>query len=264
MAGAAFLAGAAAPFLAGAALAVDFEAEPDVLLDADDFEPVLAVLPEEEDDFEPELEDLPAVDLLAPPVDLLVVDLLAPPLLALLVVDLPALDLAAEPEDLPAVAFEPEDLLAVAFDAEPVDLLPEVFDAEPEDLAAPEPAAGFAEDLPAAALVVVFDELLAEDDFDAELEPEDLLDDAALVGAAFLFEDEAAFVGAAFLFAAGAAFVIAVFLFVVVDFVELSVDFLVAIFFSLKCFRTNFTKTGLKQTYERIFTRLVSMCQDIF
>jgi hypothetical protein len=68
---------------------------------------------------------------------------------------------------------------------------------------------------------VLFDELLAEVDFAAVFEPPELLDEAALVGAAFLADDEAAFVGAAFLGAAGAAFVIAVFLFVVVDFVEL-------------------------------------------
>jgi len=74
----------------------------------------------------------------------------------------------------------------------------------------------------------------------------------------------AALVGAAFLVADGAALVVTVFLFVVVDFVALLVGFLVAIFFSLKCLRTNFTKTGLKQTHERIFTRIVSMCQDIF
>jgi hypothetical protein len=154
--------------------------------------------------------------------------------------DLLAVDLEAEPDDLPAAVFEPVDLLAEVFDAD-----------EPDDLAAPDLAAGFAEDLLVAALEVVFDELLAEVDFAAVFEPEDLLVEAALVGAAFLVDDEAALVGADFLF-------------VVVEFVELLVGFLVAIFFSLKCLRTNFTKTGLKQTHERIFTRIDCACQDIF
>jgi hypothetical protein len=119
-------------------------------------------------------------------------------------------DLELEPDDLPALALEvePDDLPAAVFEA--VDLLAEVFDVdEPEDLAAPDLAAGFAEDLLAPALEVVFDESLAEVDFAAVFAPEDLLVEAALVGADFLF------------------------VVVVVDFVEL-VDFLVAIFFLLK------------------------------
>jgi len=166
-------------------------------------------------------------------------------------------DFEPEPDDLPAVALfavvleaEPEDLAAAVF--ERVDLLAEVFAVEAEDLAALVLAAGFAADLLAVALEVVFDELLAEVDFAAVFEPEDLLAGAALVGAAFLVDDEAALVIAVFLFV------------VVVDFVELLVGFLVAIFFSLKCVRTNFTKTGLKHTHERIFTRIVCACQEIF
>jgi hypothetical protein len=131
-------------------------------------------------------------------------------------------------------------------------LLAEVFAVEAEDLAALVLAAGFVADLLAVALEVVFDELLAEVDFAAVFEPEDLLAGAALVGAAFLVDDEAALVIAVFLFV------------VVVDFVELLVGFLVAIFLSLKCVRTNFTKTGLKHTHERIFTRIVCACQEIF
>lgn len=155
--------------------------------------------------------------------------------------DLLAVDLEAEPDDLPAEVFEPVDLLAEVFDAD-----------EPDDFAAPDLAAGFAAVLLVVALEVFFDELLAEVDFAAVFEPEDLFVEAALVGAAFLVDDEAALVIAVFLF------------FVVVDFAELLVGFLVAIFFSLKCLRTNFTKTGLKQTHERIFTRIDCACQDIF
>jgi hypothetical protein len=163
--------------------------------------------------------------------------------------DLPAVDLEAEPDDLPAEVFEAVDLLAEVFDVE-----------EPEeDFDALDLAAGFADDLLAVAddlfAVVfepVFDEPLDEVDFAPVFAPEDLLVEAARVGAAFLVDDAAVLVVAGFLFV------------VVVDFVELVADFLVGIFFSLKCFRTNFTKTGLKQTHERIFTRIVSMCQDIF
>ncbi len=173
-------------------------------------------------------------------------------------------DFEPEPDDLPAVILEAgaDDLPGAVF--APVALLAEVFAAEPEDLAAPVLAAGFAIVLLAAALEVVFDELLAEVDFAAVFEPVDLLAGAAFVGAAFLVDGGAAFVIGDFLFADGVALVIAVFLFVVVDFVALLVGFLVAIFFSLKCLRTNFTKTGLKQTHERIFTRIDCACQDIF
>ncbi len=155
--------------------------------------------------------------------------------------DLLAVDLEAEPDALPAAVFEPVDLLAEVFDV----------DEPEEDFDALDLAAGFADDLLAVVFEPVFDELLDEVDFAAVFEPDDLLVEAARVGAAFLVDDEA-------------ALVVADFLFVVVDFVELLVGFLVAIFFSLKCLRTNFTKTGLKQTHERIFTRIVSMCQDIF
>jgi hypothetical protein len=155
--------------------------------------------------------------------------------------DLLAVDLEAEPEDLPAEVFEPVDLLAEVFDVE-----------EPEeDFDALDLAAGFVDDLLAVVFEPAFDELLAEVDFAPVFEPEDLLVEAARVGATFLVDDEA-------------ALVVADFLFVVVDFVELLVGFLVAIFFSLKCLRTNFTKTGLKQTHERIFTRIDCACQDIF
>ncbi len=175
-------------------------------------------------DFEPEFAVLPdVVDFEPEPVDLL------------------AVDLEAEPDDFPAEVFVPVDLLAEVFDA----------DEPEEDLAAPDLAAGFADDLLAVVLEPVFGEPLAEVDFAPVFEPEDLLVEAARVGAAFLVDDEA-------------AFGVADFLFVVVDFVELVAGFLVGIFFSLKCFRTNFTKTGLKQTHERIFTRIDCACQDIF
>lgn len=194
MAGAAFLAGAAAPFFAEDALAVDLAAEPVVLA---------AV-------FAPAPADLPAVVLLAvalPEPDLAAVDLVDA------AVDFFA---AAVPEVLPAEAFEAD---AEAFAG--VDFAVDL-------------AAGFAAALPEVAFAAVFAAPLAELDLALDFVPEVLPEEAAFVGAAFFPAVGTDLVIGAFLLAAGAAFAGAAFLFVVVDFVELFAGFLVAIFFSLR------------------------------